>query len=715
MGVFGGNNKVLTVNYSGSEDYIAPFRAINEAKFYNLEIRGSINSAGSHAAGLVGHLRGTVYIYGCTSNVDITCAGGAGGFVGLCDEDYLGITDCLSSTVIHSPGGSNSGFVGWSQSRSRISFAGCVFNGKILQHNGSGGSNGGFLGWKEDDKTVEFWDCLYDPATLSDSETYASDGSATFSREHADHAATITNSYYTTAFGTPQGNQAHSITAGENVTIDIEHVGDYTHCNLIALATEMAIKYNNVIYSSNGNQVDYLRLSNTPPAGCTFNGYTVSPEGTTLIYDGSYYYTLLSMPDTDVIINATYDNALAITGYGDSNDKWVFIASPVMGSIAPTAVGNLIGSQIQTEPTVLYDYDLYRFNQSAEFEWQNYHKHTDDFNLVNGQGYLYATKENRTLVFVGEYNNTESVDVQLIYNGSAHFAGYNLMGNPFLVNAYILDKRPFYIMNSQGSEIIAAAGVRNYIKPMEGIFVHAAENGETMTFTTVEPDGNPSPELVINVNQTVTNRGGTTTAVIDRAIVRFDEGQTLPKFQIRENSTKIYIPQGAEDYAIAYSDGHGEMPVNFKAKENGEYTITVNPEGVELGYLHLIDNMTGADVDLLSAGDCGSSPAMTAEGRSYTFTAKTTDYESRFKLVFVSSTAFEGENGNDSFAFYTNGNWIIANEGQATLQVIDLNGRILSSETVNGSVSKGINQPAGVYMIRLINGDNVKVQKIVVR
>ena len=47
--------------------------------------------------------------------------------------------------------------------------------------------------------------------------------------------------------------------------------------------------------------------------------------------------------------------------------------------------------------------------------------------------------------------------------------------------------------------------------------------------------------------------------------------------------------------------------------------------------------------------------------------------------------------------------------------ILDLNGRILSSETINGSVSKAINATPGVYMLCLINGENVKVQKIVVR
>ena len=76
-------------------------------------------------------------------------------------------------------------------------------------------------------------------------------------------------------------------------------------------------------------------------------------------------------------------------------------------------------------------------------------------------------------------------------------------------------------------------------------------------------------------------------------------------------------------------------------------------------------------MDLLSAGDRGSESAMRAEGSSYTFNARTTDYESRFKLVFVAN---ENDNENGALAFFSNGNRIIANEGQATLQVIDVTG-----------------------------------------
>jgi hypothetical protein len=185
--------------------------------------------------------------------------------------------------------------------------------------------------------------------------------------------------------------------------------------------------------------------------------------------------------------------------------------------------------------------------------------------------------------------------------------------------------------------------------------------------------------------------------VHDKAIVSFDEGTLLGKYFFNETHAKLYIPQGSEDYAIAFSEKTGEMPLNFKATKSGEYTLSFNTEGVKLAYLHLIDNLTGADVNLLQTP-------------SYIFEGKANDYASRFRLVFSTGNAAE-----DSFAFFNGSNWVINNEGRATLQVIDIMGRVISTETINGDANVNVNEAAGVYMLRLINGDNIRTQKIVVR
>ncbi len=430
-------------------------------------------------------------------------------------------------------------------------------------------------------------------------------------------------------------------------------------------------------------------------------------EGKTFIDEAGYTYSSGTVNASAIAGKTLYPDCVVmkhITGYGNSteSDHWVFIASPVAESIAPSEVHNIFPSAGETSN----EYDLYRFNQSSSNgkEWQNWkatttENHPDFTSLVNGQGYLYATKETRTLVFAGEFRaTTEPVEVPLDYVEGKPFAGWNLVGNPFADTAFV-DPEIFYVMNDGGSEIIASQRPDSHVEPQEGIIVYAEEEGDTVTFTpNTRSKGHiqkPEPEqIVLNLSTLNAQRS---TSIIDRAIVRFDESRQLPKFQIRENSTKIYIPQDGKDYAIATSNGQGEMPLNFKAEENGTYTISVDVDNVEMGYLHLIDNMTGADVDLLTSPN-------------YTFTAKTTDYESRFKLVF----AVGSSTGSDTFAFISNGNIIVNGEG--TLQVFDVLGHQLVTKqlsTLNSQLST-LNYKSGVYMLRLINGDKVRTQKIVV-
>ena len=51
----------------------------------------------------------------------------------------------------------------------------------------------------------------------------------------------------------------------------------------------------------------------------------------------------------------------------------------------------------------------------------------------------------------------------------------------------------------------------------------------------------------------------------------------------------------------------------------------------------------------------------------------------------------ENVNENDNFGFINDGNLMILGiEGEATLQVIDVTGRILSTETFSGSYNKAV-------------------------
>lgn len=385
-----------------------------------------------------------------------------------------------------------------------------------------------------------------------------------------------------------------------------------------------------------------------------------------------------------------------VTGYQNENNRWMFIASPIAGSIAPSEVDGLLGMQIQDNP-VLYNYDLYRFNQSGtNGEWENYHQHNetgDPFMLVNGKGYLYAKQNDATLKFYGALYDGNSKDVDLDYDDEATFAGFNLVGNPFAEEATI--NMDYYKMNAAGDDIEPETS-SVAIPALTGVIVEATGTGQHVTFTKSGGSKSGAESEKTGSLQLTLTKGGT---MHDKAIVSFNEGFQLGKFIFNENHAKLYITQGNEDYAIAFSNGQNEMPLNFKASKSDEYCINVTPEGVEMAYLHLIDNMTGADVDLLQTLE-------------YTFTAKTTDYESRFRLVFSVSGDANDDNADAPFAFINNGNIIVNGEG--TVQVIDVMGRIIVSGDAKHCVSTTGMVP-GVYVIRLIDGERVRTQKIIVR
>ena len=372
-----------------------------------------------------------------------------------------------------------------------------------------------------------------------------------------------------------------------------------------------------------------------------------------------------------------------IDGYQDPNNGgcYYLIASPI-GTVDPAVV---VDSTDVTRTMVSGNYDLYYFDDDQDLEWINYK--AGAFNLEPGQGYLYANKVNTDLVFSGS-GNREDIEITLHESGTnPYMAGWNLVGNPYDTIAYLADGRDFYTMNSTGTLIVGDVSSPS-IEPMEGVFVVTETGNESIHFTTTEPASN-GKGLVLNLTQG--------RSLVDRAVVRFGESRTLPKFQIMRNTTKVYIPVDNQDYAVVRGEEVGEMPVSFKAEENGVYTLSFSALNTEFGYLHLIDNLTGKEVDLLA-------------NPSYTFEGKTTDYTNRFKLVYAT-----GKVTDDNFAFFSNGSFVINNEGNATLQVIDVNGRIISNETISGCANVNVNAASGVYMLRLVNGDNVKVQKVVVR
>ena len=368
-----------------------------------------------------------------------------------------------------------------------------------------------------------------------------------------------------------------------------------------------------------------------------------------------------------------------VSGYGTGNDKWCFIASPLVEGTAHTSVGNLVNEE---------GYDLYAFDQTEELEWRNFK--INDLTLNPGEGYLYANTSNVTLEFAGELNST--VDkVNLGYGSGYTQSGWNLIGNPFTRNAYA--DRSYYVLDETGSAVNpVAASEAEVIAPCTGIMVKASGEGETVSFSPNAPRNNKG---ILKMVVSSSTRGASS----DCAIVSFNPNEALPKYVFHSGGPQLTISQEGNEFAIVSADREGELPVNFKAGENGSYTISVNASHVSMDYLHLIDNLTGDDVNLL-------------ETPNYSFNARATDYASRFKIVFICGEASSADSG--IFAYFNGTEWVVNYEGEAKLQMLDAKGRIVYSKEASHHVST-VGMAPGVYLFRLVNGNDVKTQKVVVR
>ena len=370
----------------------------------------------------------------------------------------------------------------------------------------------------------------------------------------------------------------------------------------------------------------------------------------------------------------------------DTNDGWNLIASPVIESLdAENDINGLLRN----------DYDLFAFDQSGvddnnnPKEWRNYM--ANDFDFDHTAGYLYANSDETTLSFAGTLAGSGST-ATLTLDANADFSGFNLIGNPYPCNVNTI--KPFYVLqyNSEEDNTSFVPG-SNPIPPCAAVLVQAQSNNETVNFSKV-PVAEPSAIVMQLSEQKL--RSNTT---LDEARISFEEQCQLTKYTWGKASSTIYIPQNGQNFAVAYANGQNEMPLNFKAAKNGTYTLGFEVKDLELDYLHLIDNMTGADVDLLATP-------------SYNFEGKTDDYESRFKLVF--SNYEDANDDNVHFAYYAEGEIrLVETCHGASLQVVDMMGRVvLAGDAMNRVPTAGMT--AGVYVLRLINGEKVMTQKIVI-
>lgn len=436
-------------------------------------------------------------------------------------------------------------------------------------------------------------------------------------------------------------------------------------------------------------------------------------------------YCNIIIEDGGQLLNDSEDvNVLAKKNIVAASDTkgaggWYIISSPAAN---PSITDN---TNLITEKSDSPTYDLYRYNEAADLQWENYrykdslgNAHTDFDILQDGRGYLYRNKNDYTLN-IGGTLHVSDVSCALSYNATTSpsgaentLKGFNIIGNPYshtiykgvetenvhpaIPNGTLLEGK-YYVLDAEtGKWAITDDGTA--IPPMTGILVQAKSAG-TLTMknstegevVTESKNSRANGADRKNIWFTVANSN-----YEDRTCVEFREGHGLNKIEhLNEEAPMLYIRHNGEDFASVDMNPEAKMfNLNFEAKTMGYYTLSVETQG-EYSYLHLIDKVTEKEIDLL-------------EENEYTFIGSTSDAANRF-IVRMSLAEDPEESDNEVFAYQSGDEIVVTGEGE--LQVFDVMGRFVATYNVSGvqTVTKPIT--AGVYIVKL----NEKTQKIIIK
>jgi len=381
-----------------------------------------------------------------------------------------------------------------------------------------------------------------------------------------------------------------------------------------------------------------------------------------------------------------------ISAYDTDTHAWNLISSPVENDIIPTAENGFF-----TDPET--SYALFSFDE-ASAQWNNYKD--SPFVIKNGRGYLYSNAYDTTLVFEGKTVGAIAGYSLSYYVSNGPLAGYNIKGNPLPCNAYV--DRSYYLMNEESNSLIPIAlSMSRPIAPCTGIIVMAESSDDHAIRFDCGVAEQPDNKGYVEITAAKSNAPA---LVLGQALLSFNNGDDLGKVSFFEKAPAVYFTKDNRDLTIFSIDSTNTQSLKFKAGENGSYVLHFELKDLSLDYLHLIDNITGANIDLLTTP-------------SYTFNATTNDYASRFKLVFDPHFGIE-EDGpstdSGTFAYVANGEIVIngiETQDFASLQIIDMTGRVIVCRDAVRHVST-IGIAPGVYVLCLKTSNGVRTQKIVI-
>ena len=372
-----------------------------------------------------------------------------------------------------------------------------------------------------------------------------------------------------------------------------------------------------------------------------------------------------------------------------NKDGWQFISSPFT---------NAKLSDFTSADT----YDLYRYDGSnTKEEWRNYKDQSNGnyfgTTFESGVAYLASYESLKFATLTGSLNASNTFHKDLEYSNK-ELENFYLIGNPFSFDmdmnsvSYNNLVEGYAVVNNDGGYDYYGASSSNgagTVKVGDGFFVKAINENPSLSYEKLRGDSQKR-NAINSLNVIVTSNAGRDNVVINLS----GEKEGFPKMKnFNEKIAKVFVSENDVRYGIYNCDAETEqIDVFFETKQMDNYTISVEADG-KFESVILVDCASGVETNVLL--------------EDYSFMSSS----QRFVLKIRQQSKVD----NQSHFAYMSGNELII-EAQGLIQIFDVMGRIHYSDEMTDDKNRIdlSSYMSGTYMVRVVDGDNVRTEKIVV-
>ncbi|MBO5810974.1 MAG: choice-of-anchor J domain-containing protein [Bacteroidales bacterium] len=437
----------------------------------------------------------------------------------------------------------------------------------------------------------------------------------------------------------------------------------------------------NELYISNGSSLTIEGGASLSVAA----GFINYDKDALIINDGAQLFQ--SNENVYATFNKNIVNPVGTWGE-DDNTGWHFVSTPI------------INSQVSEFVPSTGNYDLFKYDGTQTEQWVNYKQHQANFGttFVQGAAYLASYETETTAVFKGIVSYNQSFDFNVSYNNDVRMANFHLLGNPFSFNMDLKNLEldgvypAFATLDSVGGYINNTTGI---ISVGEGFFIEATGEYPSISYNAGSKSRGEKYEYI---NVVASGKQGSNNVIIK---LSGKEEKGFSKLEnLNQSIADLYVKNNGRQYSVlGYDRDVKEVELFFDAKEMGNYSISIEPNG-KFESVTLVDRMTGIETNMLIED-------------KYTFTATANDNPNRFVLKLSNG---QEPTEDSQFAYMNNGDIVIYNiSGDAQINIFDALGRcVYQGESSDATTRIASVYSAGVYVIQKVDDNGVNVQKLII-